>query len=181
MMDIIKKCHNNCINCYGPGNETNNNCKECKSNLKLFNEYQDIYNCYKICPFYYYFDKSNNYICTKTNNCPDNFNKVILPKLKCIDKCKNDFIYKYEFNTKFCLNECPKGTFYNEMEEICQINIKNKTNNENTEANDFMVSYIQESISEGYFDDIINNIIDNKEDYVQISNNMVYQITTSDN
>ena len=37
-----KKCHNNCIYCYAPGNETNNNCKECKPDLKLFNVYKDI-------------------------------------------------------------------------------------------------------------------------------------------
>ena len=33
----FKKCFENCKLCYGEGNETINNCEECKSNFDLFN------------------------------------------------------------------------------------------------------------------------------------------------
>ena len=47
-----KKCYNKCDDCYGAGNEYNNNCSECKSGLKLINDFGGIYNCYEFCPFF---------------------------------------------------------------------------------------------------------------------------------
>ena len=47
-------------------------------------------NCYKKCENYYYFNESNDYICTE--NCSGIYNKLIPEKNKCINKCENDDI-----------------------------------------------------------------------------------------
>ena len=48
-------------------------------------------------------------MCTETDNCTGNYNKFIFEKSKCIDKCENDDIYKYEYNN-ICFEKCPEGT-----------------------------------------------------------------------
>ena len=76
----------------------------------------NISNCYEKCEYYYYFNESNEFQCTQ--KCQGYFNKAILNKSKCIDDCKNDKIYKYDFNN-ICYRECPNGTFQNEIDFIC--------------------------------------------------------------
>ena len=44
-----KKCYENCKSCYGEGNETDNNCDECKDNLTFYYNSENIKNCYPIC------------------------------------------------------------------------------------------------------------------------------------
>ena len=41
--------------------------------------------------------------------CSQNSSKLIIGKNICIDDCKNDMIYKFEYNNT-CYNYCPKGT-----------------------------------------------------------------------
>ena len=65
--------------------------------------------CFKICQYYYYLNESNDYICTKSENCVDDYNKLIVEKSQCIDKCEKDNIYKYEY-VNICYTECPEGT-----------------------------------------------------------------------
>ena len=101
-----KKCYENCLFCYGEGNETINNCKECITNFTLINNI----NCYKECEYYYYFDELDKYQCTSSYNCPNNYIKLIEEQNRCIDKCKNDNIYKYEYND-ICYTKCPNGTY----------------------------------------------------------------------
>ena len=120
---IYKPCYSSCKNCSGFGNESNNNCTECKSGYILDN----IENCYEICPFFYYFDASNKYQCTDYYNCPNEYNKLIIEKNKCVNSCKNDNIYQYEFNNT-CYKDCPEGTIsINNDNNYCEI-ILNKTN-----------------------------------------------------
>jgi predicted kinase len=104
----FKKCFDNCKNCYGEGNDTNNNCKECISSYILLNESKYNNNCYKKCDYFYYFDESNKFYCNET--CPEQYNKIIIKKNKCIDKCKNDDIYLYEYNNT-CYDKCPNNTY----------------------------------------------------------------------
>ena len=104
----FKKCFNNCKFCYGKGNETINNCKECIANLVLLNENKYRTNCYEKCNYYYFFDELDDYHCVQ--QCPNKYNKTIKIKKKCIDFCKNDNIYKYEFNNT-CYSNCPIGTY----------------------------------------------------------------------
>ena len=73
-------------------------------------------NCYEKCPYYYFFNENNNYICTE--NCYGNYNKSIIGKKKCNDRCDNDDIYKFEYNN-ICYEDCPNGTIYNEIESKC--------------------------------------------------------------
>ena len=92
---IYKKCFKNCKYCYGEGNETINNCKECNDNYIFISDSIYINNCYEKCNFYYYFDESNNYYCSEA--CPEKY-KLINEKNKCVDKCDNDDTYIYEYN-----------------------------------------------------------------------------------
>ena len=68
----------------------------------------NISNCYNYCLDYYYLDELNDFHCIKT--CPINYSKIILSQNRCIDDCKNDKIYKYEYNYT-CYMKCPTGTY----------------------------------------------------------------------
>ena len=81
--EIYKKCYEKCKYCYGEGNDANNKCIECKSDYKLIKNPLDIENCYANCQYYYYFDKSNNYHCTISNQCPPEYRKLIEEKGQC--------------------------------------------------------------------------------------------------
>ena len=97
--NIYKECYNTYKKCNASGNEINNNCDECNNNYTFINEsFVLSNNCFIKCDFYYYFNKSNEYTCTMANICPTEYNKVINQKNKCIDDCKNDDIFKYEYN-----------------------------------------------------------------------------------
>ena len=129
----------------------------------------NISNCYEICNYYYYFDKLNELICTES--CPEEYNKTIKEKNKCIDDCKNDDIYKYEYNN-ICYEKCPKNNYLNETNYICYP-IKN---NEITKEE--LVQNLQEFREEFIFD---FNISANQEDFIRVKDNMAFQVTTSDN
>ena len=116
---LFKKCYVSCKSCNYGGNHKNHNCIECKSNYIFFNDSTYKTNCYRKCEYYFFFDDLNNYYhCTEKNECPEKYNKVILDKKKCINDCKKDNTYKYEFNNQ-CLKSCPKDTYYNEDDKIC--------------------------------------------------------------
>ena len=85
---VYKKCFEKCKFCYGKGNETNHNCIECKFNFTLLNDSIDVTKCYQKCEYYYYFDELGIYHCTETNTCPNEYNKFIKEKNKCIDQCE---------------------------------------------------------------------------------------------
>ena len=175
-----KMCFHRCKYCYGPGNEIDHNCTVCRSDYKHFSDSPYKNNCYKECPFYYYYNVSNNlnvYKCTDNKTCPEQFKNLIASKKKCIDKCKNDKDtnneYIYEYNN-ICYKECPKGTIYNETNDIC---ILNKTLNEE----DKTLSFYQERIADGSFDELIQNMItENGTDLIIPEGNITIQITTSD-
>ena len=82
--EIYKRCYEKCYSCYEEGNETNNNCIECKDNLILLNDTFNISNCFENCSNYYYFDESNNYHCTESEKCPPKYSKLIEEKRQCI-------------------------------------------------------------------------------------------------
>ncbi len=166
-----KDCFERCEYCHGPGNKDNNNCSKCKSGYVLLNNKKDIYNCYEICPSYYYFNESNKYTCTE--KCPENYNKIILTKKKCVNNCQDDNLV--EFNGT-CLKNCPKGTY--NFENICKYN---NTYNEKFDSNDIMTINFQEGITDGSFDEVINDIITEEKDYSISNDNIMYQISTSNN
>ena len=107
--NIYKECYELCKKCHQSGTATNHNCDECKNGYTFVDESSiDEHNCYQECgTFYYYLDGDNNYSCTQ--NCPTKYNILITAKNKCIDQCKNDNKYKYEYNND-CLIQCPSST-----------------------------------------------------------------------
>ena len=205
---IYKECFNTCKSCNEGGNETTNNCIECKSGFIFLdksiyipdflslNNILDNTNCYKQCEFYYYFNEQNRYQCTENKSCPENFNKLIIDKNICIDECKKDNIYKYEYNN-ICVYKCPNETFIDEVNYICVKNeylestLKKKEyieTNEITEIillekqyknpNDF-VNYIQNML----LDDFNTTDIDNGDDYVYTreGGKIIFTLTTPSN
>ena len=117
--NVYKKCFETCKYCYGDGNEANNNCEECKENYTFLKENNFITNCFIRCDFYYYFDKYNKYNCTQEFQCPEEYNKLVLDKNKCINNCKNDNIYQYEYKNT-CYLKCPDDTYLLEDDDyIC--------------------------------------------------------------
>ena len=124
---IYKECYHTCDYCYGEGYEINHNCIKCIPGFIFLNDNNiiDEKNCYEKCQYYYYFNESNNYMCTENYICPEKYNKLIIEKNKCIDECYNDNIYKYEFNYT-CYKNCPIGTILNESNYICLLNETNE-------------------------------------------------------
>ena len=117
--EMYRKCYYLCKNCNQAGNETNNNCNSCIENYKFLDDPSATQNnCYQLCDYYYYFDETNQYICTPTESCPTNYNKLIIQKCKCIDDCKNDNEYKYEYENN-CLIQCPENTKIYETQKLC--------------------------------------------------------------
>ena len=108
-----KKCFATCKYCYGYGNDINNNCSECIANYSFLNS-STIKNCYKECPHYFYYDdKKGISYCTENETCPEEFNKLIFEKKKCVKNCDDDDTYKYLFQ-KRCYEECPQDSFKSE-------------------------------------------------------------------
>ena len=104
----------------------------------------------------------NNNDCS--NYCFSNKNsKFIIETNKCIDECKNDEVYRYEYNN-FCYNVCPSGTISSESNEfLCEIGsleitstayIIDSTINDVNDTNTNIVIY--KNISTAYIN-IINN------------------------
>ena len=178
--EVFKECYKNCKSCNEEGNEINNKCIECKSNFTFLNDSLNDKNCYKICP--------------------ENYNKLIKQKNKCIDECKNDNIFIYEYN-----NIC-----FDQIQDISSIITENLTNyitdrftNLETESeqhieelkylcsNDDILTVIC------FFEDINNNseiynIIENqliyeyskenkKSQIIKGVNDIIFQITTDKN
>ena len=157
---VYEPCFSSCKYCLKLGNETDNKCTECKSTYEIKNDFEYDKNCYKKCPFNYYYDSENKYQCTNENSCPMHYNKLILEKKRCIDDCRNDNIYKYEYKNN-CYDNCPSGTksLYNdsyiceeikqkiveEDKEICMLNEKKlnikKNEIENKNINLLTVDY----------------------------------------
>jgi hypothetical protein len=76
------------------------------------------------------------------------------------------------------MNKCPTGTTYNIEKQICEYD---NNEGEKLDSNDIMTISFQESIIDGSFNDIINGIINDEKDYTISNEEIMYQITTSDN
>ncbi len=117
--NIYQKCYESCKFCNGEGDINNHNCISCKSNYKNLEEIGYENNCYPECEYFYYINSSTNYYCTEENSCPTNYNKIINEKKKCIDECKNDDTYIYEYNN-ICYSTCPSNTYLkNDNINVC--------------------------------------------------------------
>ena len=117
---VYKKCFESCKSCKDEGNITNHNCLECNSNFMFLKDLPDGKNCYNSCEYYYYNEENNNY-CTDNKTCPEKYNKLIIDKNKCIDECKNDSLFIYEYEN-ICYINCPNDTIHKENDTICYEN-----------------------------------------------------------
>ena len=177
--EIYKKCYETCKNCDYGGNKTNHNCLECKNIYKFYNNSMNFNNCYEICEDFYYFDESNEYHCTKT--CQGKYNKTIIEKKACIDDCKNEDTYLYEYNN-ICYKECQEGTITNKTNfkcndiEIIETTVieKNTYENKSKVDIDMEIEKFREMISNF-------NVSKDSQDIITKKNNIQYQMTTSDN
>ena len=116
---IYRLCYNKCQNCSKSRNKTINNCDICKDGYIFLNDSLAYHNnCYIQCKYYYYFGEDNKYFCTKSDECPLSYNKIIKGKNKCINDCQKDDEYIYEFNNT-CLKKCPENTKMYYEEKKC--------------------------------------------------------------
>ena len=114
--DIYKRCYKSCKYCLSEGTEQEHKCKSCNNENSFGIPYVDrssnkLYNCYKNCTYYYYFDNQKKYHCTKTPHCPEEFSKLIYGERQCIKSCNETDDKKYEFRG-VCYKECPPDISY---------------------------------------------------------------------
>ena len=116
---INKKCYDLCQKCSQSGTSINNNCDECINEYTFLDESSvPEKNCFKECDFYYYFNQNEKYTCTTSNSCPSGYDKIINEKNKCIDDCKKDDEYKYDYSNNY-KKKCPDSVKNYEEEKIC--------------------------------------------------------------
>lgn len=101
------------------GNNENNNCTSCEIGYTLKPDFNNLLNCQIKCEYFYYYTNYNQYKCTRSNTCPDNYNLFIKEKGKCINNCSLDDTYKYQYSGE-CLSQCPPNTNDNKKEYFCQ-------------------------------------------------------------
>ena len=163
--ELFKKCYYSCKTCNGKGRKSYHNCLECLPDLTFLNDSMYATNCYKKCDYYFYIDEINNYHCTKNYECPELYNKLILDKKKCLDKCKNDDIYQYEYENR-CILSCPNGTFYEERDRIC---LKKELITSTAIYKNKQTKKIEETIKENEIaTTYLNTTINNKTDEILI-------------
>ena len=112
----FRPCFETCLTCSKEGNKSFHNCILCESGYRLKPEESPKNNCVADCPFYYY-NEYKQYKCVENLPCPKEAILLIKEKNKCINDCKNDNTYKYQYNG-FCYKECPGGTKNNN--NICE-------------------------------------------------------------
>ena len=94
---LYKNCFDTCKTCEMKGNNETHNCLECDDNYPFEIQKYNYSNCYKNCSFYYYFDRDNNFHCTKNFSCPKEYPKFIEGKMKC----------EIDDDNKFGISEIP--------------------------------------------------------------------------
>ena len=192
--DIYRECYNTCKKCNQSGNEIINNCDECIYDYIFINESSILSkNCYKKCNYYYYFNETKNYTCTESNKCPEKFNILINQKNKCVDECKNDDKYTYNYGG-VCVEKCPTNTKIDDIKKQClelcnenQIELNNKCyddisnittqlfQNGNIFINNLtnFDNVLYDIILSGYLPEGNNNLI------IQRSDDVIFHVTNS--
>ena len=130
-------------------------------------------------------------------DCRSDKNNVYEFNNTCVEKCPNGTIYNDSTNIcnveKNFENPIVTTTFINKVftENIKEITIieeekeidtyNNLTDEKKIAIEDELLINLKEDIMNGRLDDIIKNVTKNKEDYVMKKDNIIYQITTSEN
>ena len=84
-INVFRPCYSSCKQCKNSGNENHHNCIGCIEGDIFIEDKGHENNCYKECPYSYYFDESNKYNCialsTKTKEeLIDNIDSLIIDK-----------------------------------------------------------------------------------------------------
>ena len=124
---IYKLCYLSCKTCDSSGNEEEHNCKECKYGFNFEIKFELYKNCYDNCSFYHYYVESESIIyCTKSEECPNDYSKLIEDKKECVSTCSKGDNYKYEFRN-YCYKECPSNSIERKnSNELYKYNIDSK-------------------------------------------------------
>ena len=78
----FRLCYESCETCNKGGDWEINNCKTCENNYIKKPDEDETTNCVIICQHYYYYTSSNQYKCTDSPSCPDEYNFLIKITLK---------------------------------------------------------------------------------------------------
>ena len=100
-------CYETCRTCNYKGNATINNCTTCDFD-GIFRPGENSTNCVKECKYRYYITPYGQYKCTKDKECTSEASLYIREKDKCINECKLDDTYIYQYNGE-CIKECPEN------------------------------------------------------------------------
>ena len=108
-MKVFNLCYETCKTCKKAGNPEFHNCLTCDIDHMFRPDNSPNGNCVTECKYYYYFNHIGQYKCTTFDHCPEEAKLLIKEKNKCIDDCKKDSNYKYQYDGK-CLIKCPEDT-----------------------------------------------------------------------
>ena len=146
-----KECYESCQTCKKSGNDKVHNCLECKAKYPFQLFKNNNLNCYEYCHNNIYIEKNDTYLCLEEPICLGDKNKLIPGKNNsCIDNCKNDDKYKYEFRN-ICYESCPKEISSSSKGNpyICELNCTEESPYENIKA--------QQCINKCDYNDMFNN------------------------
>ena len=110
--NYFKPCYETCKTCNREGNETDHNCLTCNTNYIFRPDELNKHNCVLNCTYPHYFSSYGQYQCSDKPQCPKEISLFIKEKNECVNDCKKDNIYKYQYNG-ICLKECPNNTYNN--------------------------------------------------------------------
>ena len=109
---ILRQCYKSCKTCNQSGiNSRQHNCLSCDSEYSLVLKKGNYLNCYSNCSYYFYFNISNNYeyTCTENITCPVGYDLIAPDIGQCVQSCNETENYKYKFKNK-CYAKCPEDT-----------------------------------------------------------------------
>ena len=152
--EVFKPCYESCKKCDREGNFENHNCLVCDYNyMPRPGSSPTLFNCVTNCTYSFYFTDFGQFKCSDIPYCPQEVNKYIKEKNKCITDCKKDKTYKYLYNG-ICFEKCPENTFDDnfickdidyEKYIINQKNINMENFNKEKIMNAIIKSYVDES------------------------------------
>ena len=178
-------CYPTCKKCSSFGNMTHNKCLECIEGYRFISDFEDDANCYNICNYYYYFDENKNYFCTPNPNCPDEYSKVIPDKKKCVKNTESDIITNSDTIISYISNDVTEGVTSDIINDKniseCPIDhyLKNECNM--TKPLEEIISLTRDAIKNNLIDELLIDIMNNKEILTQITDNVTIQLISLDN
>jgi hypothetical protein len=107
-----KPCYPSCKYCYkNEEDKMNHYCISCNEensfSIIVTNNFTNM-SCFPECKYYYYFNQTNDYICTKNSYCPPSYPFLLENTKRCIQSCNEK--NKYHFRHT-CFEQCPYDSF----------------------------------------------------------------------